>query len=53
MTGYICIGVPCRIGKNGVEKIVELELNQDEKEKFLKVAANLKKQCDNLPLNRM
>jgi len=30
----ICIGVPCVIGKNGVEQIVELDLNDDEMTKF-------------------
>jgi len=30
----ICLGVPCIIGKNGIEKIVSLELNETEKEKF-------------------
>jgi len=30
----ICIGVPVILGKNGIEKIVELELNADEKAKF-------------------
>jgi malate dehydrogenase len=30
----ICIGVPCVIGKNGVEEIVELDLNDDEMTKF-------------------
>ena len=30
----ICIGVPVILGKNGVEKIVELDLNAEEKEKF-------------------
>ncbi len=30
----ICIGVPCIIGKNGVEKIVDITLNADEKAKF-------------------
>ena len=30
----ICIGVPCVIGKNGVEEIVELDLNDDEMAKF-------------------
>lgn len=30
----ICIGVPCIVGKEGVEKIVELKLNKSEKEKF-------------------
>ena len=27
----ICIGVPVILGKNGIEKIVELDLNADEK----------------------
>ncbi|TWP24699.1 malate dehydrogenase [Apibacter muscae] len=30
----ICIGVPVVLGKNGVEKIIELDLNEIEKEKF-------------------
>lgn len=30
----ICIGVPCVIGKNGAEKVVEIELTDKEKEKF-------------------
>ncbi len=30
----ICIGVPCSIGKNGVEQIVQLDLNKDEMEKL-------------------
>jgi len=30
----ICIGVPVILGKNGIEKIVELDLNADEKAKF-------------------
>ena len=34
--GYtdITIGVPCIIGKNGIEKIVEIELNDAEKALF-------------------
>ena len=35
----ICIGVPCIIGKNGLESIVDIGLNQSEKEKFEKSAA--------------
>ena len=31
----LCIGVPVILGKNGIEKIVELELTADEKEKFV------------------
>ena len=34
----ICIGVPAVIGKNGVEKIVELDLNAEEKALFEKSA---------------
>ena len=30
----LCIGVPVILGKNGIEKIVELDLNADEKAKF-------------------
>jgi malate dehydrogenase len=34
----ICVGVPVIVGKNGVEKIVELDLNAAEKELFTKSA---------------
>ncbi len=34
----ICFGVPALIGKNGVEKIVEIELTEEEKAKFLGAA---------------
>lgn len=34
----ICIGVPCIIGKNGVETIVDIKLNDDEKALFSKSA---------------
>ncbi|MDE7145580.1 MAG: malate dehydrogenase [Duncaniella sp.] len=34
----LCIGVPCIIGKNGIEKIVECELNDEEKDLFKKSA---------------
>lgn len=34
----ICIGVPCIIGKNGVEKIVDIKLNDAEKALFAKSA---------------
>ena len=34
----ICIGVPCIIGKNGVESIVDVSLNSEEQEKFKKSA---------------
>ena len=35
----ICLGVPAIIGANGVEKIVEIELTEAEKEKFATAAA--------------
>ena len=38
------IGVPVILGKNGIEKIVELELNADEKAKFAASAAAVHRQ---------
>ena len=35
----ICIGVPAIIGRNGLEKIVDIKLNAEEKELFEKSAA--------------
>ena len=34
----ICIGVPVIIGRNGVEKILDIQLNTEEKELFVKSA---------------
>ncbi|MBC7642217.1 MAG: malate dehydrogenase, partial [Flavobacterium sp.] len=34
----ICIGVPCIIGKNGIEEIVSINLNDSEKALFAKSA---------------
>lgn len=34
----ICLGVPCIIGKNGIEKIVDIELTPEEKDKFVTAA---------------
>jgi len=39
----VCIGVPVIIGKNGVERVIELELDKDERELFLKSAEVIKK----------
>ncbi len=39
----ISIGVPCIIGKNGIEKIVQLDLNDAEKAKIQESAAAVKK----------
>jgi malate dehydrogenase len=42
----ICIGVPCRLGRGGIEKIIELDLNKEEKESFLNSAQSLRKLID-------
>ncbi|MHB8155465.1 MAG: malate dehydrogenase [Candidatus Omnitrophota bacterium] len=34
-----CIGVPCRIGKNGIEQIIELDLSGDQLAQLTKSAA--------------
>lgn len=34
-----CIGVPCRIGKDGIEQIIELDISEEEKAKLAKSAA--------------
>ena len=39
----LCIGVPCVLGKNGIEKIVEFDLTDAEKELFAKSAAAVHK----------
>ena len=39
----ICIGVPCIIGKNGCENIVNIELNDSEKVKFSESAEAVRK----------
>ena len=30
----VCLGVPCRIGKSGIEDIVELKLDESEQRRF-------------------
>ena len=39
----LCIGVPCILGRNGIEKIVELDLNDEEKALFAASAAAVHK----------
>lgn len=39
----LCIGVPCILGKNGIEKIVEFDLNEEEKALFAASAAAVHK----------
>ncbi|MBQ8774107.1 MAG: malate dehydrogenase [Muribaculaceae bacterium] len=35
----LCIGVPCLLGRNGIEKIIDVNLNDEEKALFAKSAA--------------
>ncbi len=46
----ICLGVPVILGKNGIEKIVEIELNDAEKNKLKESAEGVKKVNDLLVL---
>ena len=45
----ICIGVPCRLGREGIEQIIELDLNKKEKEAFIKSATDLRNSISQLP----
>ncbi|MHC0440867.1 malate dehydrogenase [Flavobacterium sp. 3-210] len=44
----ICIGVPCIIGKNGIEEIVDINLNDQEKALFAKSADAVRNMNDAL-----
>lgn len=49
--GGFFVGVPAVLGRNGVEKVIELDLNQHENEQFRKSLAHVKQlteQVDNL-----
>lgn len=46
----ICTGVPCRLGKGGVEEIIELDLNQQEKKAFGASVNSLKRQLLSLKI---
>ena len=45
----MCIGVPCVLGKNGIEKVVEYKLNDEEKALLDKSAAAVAKTNTALP----
>ncbi|OHX65460.1 malate dehydrogenase [Flammeovirga pacifica] len=47
----LCIGVPVLIGKNGIEKIVEIELSEDEKAKLHTSAEGVSKTNGLLEVN--
>ncbi|MCF6094866.1 L-lactate dehydrogenase [Microaerobacter geothermalis] len=39
----VCIGVPCIVGKNGAEEVLELPLSEDERQNLIKSADQLKR----------
>ena len=45
----ICLGVPCRLGKNGIEQIVELELSKGQIQKLRDCAESLSQLKNTLP----
>lgn len=45
-TKDICIGVPCRLGKEGIEQIIELDLNKEEKSAFLRSVESIRKNLE-------
>ena len=47
----LCIGVPCIIGKHGVEEILDLDLNNDEKLKFIQSANSVREMNESLGKN--
>jgi len=38
----ICLGVPCRLGRGGIEKIIELDLTDKEKKELLRSADSIR-----------
>ena len=40
------VGVPCVLGQNGVEKVIELDLTDEEKAAFAKSTAGVRKTCE-------
>lgn len=46
----ICAGVPCVIGRSGIDSIVELDLNESEKKAFIASCENIRKLTGGLPL---
>ncbi len=47
----ICIGVPCRLGKNGIENIIELDLSDSEKKALLACGESIRKLLHDLPID--
>lgn len=39
----VCLGTPCVVGKNGIERIIELDLDEDEREALHRSAETLRR----------
>lgn len=48
----VYLGVPAKLGRNGVEQIVELELNADEQGKLTEAAEAIRAKCEELAARR-
>lgn len=46
----VCIGVPCRLGRTGIEKIIELDLNKQESQAFCASASKLREQYKSITI---
>ncbi|SNR71918.1 malate dehydrogenase [Desulfurobacterium atlanticum] len=46
----LCVGVPVVLGKDGIEKVIKLELSDDEWTQWRKSVESVKKLVDKLPL---
>jgi len=46
----VCLGVPCRLGKNGIEKIIELDLADQDKQALFNCGEQIKKQYSSLAI---
>jgi len=44
----VCIGVPAIIGRNGIERIIELDLNEEEKSRFNTSVNTIRKAIDEI-----
>lgn len=46
----VCVGVPVKLGKRGVEEVIELDLTEKEQENLEKSANHVKEGISNLPM---
>lgn len=44
----VCMGIPCIVGRNGIEQILEIPLDDNERARLLKSASSLKEVIDQL-----